>query len=186
MTIRSKKPLIIAAVVIVVFILGSFLLAELGNLMDPGGIPIGPEDDTENIAAPDFTVYDSEGNAFLLSSVLGQKPVVISFWASWHEPCHEQLDAFASVYPQYKDDVVFVMISAIDNEKETLQSASDFALAKAYPFETYTDKDQSAILAYGVRSVPTTYFINSQGLVKLGAQDPIDEATIRQGMAAIL
>ena len=39
-------------------------------------------DEAEKVSAPDFTVYDREGNEVHLSDYVG-KPVVLNFWASW-------------------------------------------------------------------------------------------------------
>ena len=40
------------------------------------------DDEPEKIPAPDFTVYDIDGNEACLSDYLG-KPVILNFWASW-------------------------------------------------------------------------------------------------------
>ena len=45
----------------------------------------GTDIEGETNTAPDFTVYDEEGNAYLLSDILGE-PIVLNFWASWCPP----------------------------------------------------------------------------------------------------
>ena len=48
-------------------------------------------------AAPDFTVYDAEGNAYQLSDFRG-KPVILNFWASWCGPCKMEMPDFDEAY----------------------------------------------------------------------------------------
>lgn len=131
--------------------------------------------------SPDITFYDLEGNSHSLSELRG-KPVVINFWASWCPPCKHEMPFFDSVYNELGEDINFVMLNMTDGKEETLETASKFIANNSYAFPVYYDTDQSGMITYQVSSLPTTYFINSEGYLVTGAIGAIDEETLRLGI----
>ena len=113
-------------------------------------------------AAPDFTVYDQDGNAHSLSEFRG-KPVILNFWASWCGPCKMEMPDFDEKYGEYGDQVHFVMVNLTDGSQETVETASAFIAAEGYSFPVYFDTERSGAIAYGVSAVPVTYFIDEEG-----------------------
>jgi thiol-disulfide isomerase/thioredoxin len=118
----------------------------------------------QGIEAPDFTVYDLEGNEVHLSDYLG-KPVILNFWASWCGPCQMEMPDFQETYLERGEDIHFLMVNMTDGSQETRESASSFIAGTGYTFPVYYDTDYEAAIAYSVYSLPTTYFIDAEGYV---------------------
>lgn len=147
------------------------------------------EDDTdaepEKAMAPDFTVYDLEGNEVRLSDYVG-KPIVLNFWASWCGPCQMEMPDFHEKYLTLKDDVHFLMVNMTDGSRETVDTASAFIEKQGYSFPVFYDKDSDAAATYGVYSLPTTYFIDSEGYAVAHAAGAIDGETLQRGIDMVL
>ena len=135
--------------------------------------------------APDFTVEDLNGNPVKLSDFLG-KPVVINFWASWCSACKSGMPAFQQAWETYGDQVEFLMINLTDNNQETLNSAKEFLAGTDYTWPVYFDTQLSAAMAYGVRGIPVSYFIDAQGSLIAGANSALDYETLQYGISLIL
>ncbi len=134
--------------------------------------------------APDFTVYDLDGNPVQLSQFRG-KAVVLNFWASWCGPCKREMPDFQEKYLELGDKVHFLMVNLTDGTTETVASASGFVASQGYTFPVYYDTASQAANAYYVSSIPTTYFINAQGKLIAQATGAIDGATLQRGIDMI-
>jgi len=142
-------------------------------------------DENAPFMAPDFTVYDREGNTVRLSDFRG-KPVVLNFWASWCGPCKREMPDFQEIYEKYKDDIHFVMVNLTDGAQETMKTATNFLDSSGYTFPVYYDKDTDAAYTYQVYGIPVTYFINSEGHLIAQGSSALDAETIKRGIEMIL
>ncbi len=140
--------------------------------------------DAERTMAPDFTVYDLAGNEILLSDHFG-KPIVLNFWASWCGPCQSEMPDFDEAYAELGEDIQFMMVN-LTTGRETLDSASSFIEENGYSFPVFYDTDLEAASAYGAYSLPTTYFIDSNGYVIAQAVGAINRETLQRGIEMII
>lgn len=112
--------------------------------------------------APDFTVYDANGNAVKLSDFRGKKPVVINFWASWCSYCKSEMPYFNQAYLKYKDSVEFLFVDRNGNG-ETQAAGLSYLKNNGYSFTTCFDSNGQAADAYGVSGIPASFFISKSG-----------------------
>ncbi len=140
--------------------------------------------ETELYKAPDFTVYDSNGNAVKLSDYFG-KPIVLNFWASWCPPCKMEMPDFNDIYKEKGNEYQFLMVNLTDNSRETVETAKAFIESTGYEFPVFYDKDIDAARKYNTYSIPVTYFIDKDGNMAAYAQGAIDKETLLKGMDMI-
>jgi len=136
--------------------------------------------------APDFTVFDSKGHEIHLSDFAG-KPIVLNFWASWCPPCKSEMPHFNEVYANLSEDndVVFMMVDLTDGSRETQSDGANYVEEQGYDFPVYFDNEQEAANAYGISSIPTTIFIDSDGNIATGYKGAIDKETLITGIELI-
>jgi thiol-disulfide isomerase/thioredoxin len=195
-TYKILKLLIWVLAFAVVIVGASVLYDRLSGEVHLGGIATTPqateytgdavaETEEQPSLAPDFTVYDLEGNAHKLSDFQG-KPVLLNFWASWCGPCQMEMPDFQDFFEKYGEQVHFVIVNLTDGQQETVESASAFIEEKGYTFPVYYDTDIDAAMKYSVSAVPVSYFIDAEGRFVAWAQGAMDADMLQQGMDMVL
>lgn len=128
--------------------------------------------------APDFTLTDQNGDNVKLSDYRGKK-VILNFWATWCPPCRAEMPHMQEFHENNADgDVVIlaVNLTAQDNGEEAIRSFIDeFGLTFSIPM----DETGSAAQAYQIRTVPTTYILNTKGEIAQKIVGPMDEQIMK-------
>lgn len=91
------------------------------------------------------------------------KPLVVNFWASWCGPCELEAPDLAALYEKYQDQVEFYAINLTDSD--TLAKAEEFVEKYQFTFPVLLDQKGEASTAYRILAVPTTYFIDQNGVI---------------------
>jgi thiol-disulfide isomerase/thioredoxin len=98
---------------------------------------------------------------FTLSSLDQTKPTYIKFWASWCQPCMEQMPHFEKLYQQYGDKVNFVAVNININEKRREISKVQQRFKLSMPI--YLDQQGQLALALGLVGTPYSVLLNQKG-----------------------
>ncbi|MHA6251194.1 TlpA family protein disulfide reductase [Oceanobacillus sp. CAU 1775] len=111
--------------------------------------------------AVDFELETLDGEMLRLSDLQGEK-VILNFWASWCPPCREEMPEMQEFYEEYNEDIKIIAV----NYNETDETVKDFIEEFNYTFTTPLDRNGAVGDNYGVLSLPTTYFIGTDGKIQ--------------------
>jgi cytochrome c biogenesis protein CcmG/thiol:disulfide interchange protein DsbE len=117
--------------------------------------------------APAFTLQTPLGesvslNDFVDRQGLGGQPVVLNYWASWCGPCRIETPQFQNASVKYKNQIAILGI----NQGEPASTVTEFGLSYGLTYPLLVDADNRVSRLYNVISLPTTIFIDRQGIVQ--------------------
>jgi peroxiredoxin len=108
---------------------------------------------------PDFSLTNAEGKKISLKDFRG-KTLFLNFWATWCEPCREEMPAMEKLYQDYKNQNFIVLaINVKDRKQEALAFVKELKLTYPIAF----DPTAEVASLYGAWGLPTTYIIGPKG-----------------------
>ncbi|UCF61444.1 MAG: TlpA family protein disulfide reductase [Anaerolineaceae bacterium] len=147
-----------------------------------GGLIPSPR---EGFLAPDFTLDLAGGGQLTLSELRGEV-VLINLWTSWCPPCRLEMPSLQRVYEANRERGVEVLaINMTYQDSET--AAVEFVQELGLTFPVLLDRTGEVGYKYQLRSLPTTFFVDRQGVITqviLGG--PMSEVTLQTALESLL
>lgn len=134
------------------------LFGDLGGGAERPPHPMVGED------APTFDVKHLDGADFSLGEELGEKVIVLDFWATWCGPCTAALPGLAKVARELDGEEV--AIYAV-NQGESEVEITEFLTAEELDLQVLLDQDGSIGELYGVEGIPMTAVIGKDRRVQV-------------------
>jgi cytochrome c biogenesis protein CcmG/thiol:disulfide interchange protein DsbE len=157
-------------------------LSEIGIGADgsndsSGFIDVGDE-------APNYTLLDLDGRNISLADFRGQ-PVIMNLWATWCAPCRIEMPALQEAIERHQEQGLVILAL---NQGETADVARQYFYDEmGLTFTPLLDENSSVAATYsGMNVLPTTYFIDQEGIVSAIHRGPLTTGQIEGYLAEII
>ncbi|MBV8085808.1 MAG: TlpA family protein disulfide reductase [Chloroflexi bacterium] len=139
--------------------------------------------------APSAPLVGRPAPAFKLNSLAGAqqslvdyrgRPVVLNFWATWCEPCKEEMPALQTEAAKRTD----LVILGIDNVEPAVR-VRPFVAQYGITFPILLDQDGTVIEQYRIIGMPTSFFVDRSGMLRASFQGALTPDVLSQDLAAI-
>jgi cytochrome c biogenesis protein CcmG, thiol:disulfide interchange protein DsbE len=169
---------IVALVVLVALLAGS---ASLMRLWIKTAIPRGPAPGpNKGLLAPDLSARTATGALIRLGDFHG-RPVVLSFLASQSEPCRAVATELEATQSRRSGSAILMGVTSQDTKTVAQQFVTQYKL----DFPLLLDEDGRISALYHVRSVPTTFVIDRDGVIVEIVDGPITRDRLRTILDAL-
>jgi len=158
----SQRKLLIVAIVVSVA-LTIFFFERSPHASKSGVTPGNP--------APDFTLPQLNGASLQLSTYRG-KIVLLDFWATWCEPCRQEIPAFVDLQNKYGAQGLQIVGVSMDDGPEPVQI---FCQHFKMNYPVVMGNARLGDLYGGVLGLPIAFLIDRDGRIRkrhIGATDP--------------
>ena len=119
----------------------------------------GPAEDVGD-TAPQMSFEDFDGRTTSMADFEG-RPTVVNFWASWCPPCIAEMPDLEAVFQEFDGDVAFLGL----NTQDTREQADRLVEQTGVTYDLALDPDGALARAFGLFTMPTTYFVDADGNV---------------------
>ncbi|MFQ5585576.1 MAG: peroxiredoxin family protein [Thermodesulfobacteriota bacterium] len=165
MTTGEKKgsagTIVGVVVVIVVVVVGFVMFGKKGKF----------EPIVAGKVAPAFELPDLEGRMVSLSQFKG-KVVFLNFWATWCEPCEEEMPSMEYLYNELKGKNFEMVAVSIDSKGPGV--VQEFVRKYGITFPVLHDRKGKVKERYKTTGVPETFIIDQNGVVAEKVWGPRD------------
>ena len=118
---------------------------------------------TTPIEAPDFELEDMDGEKYSLRSYRG-KVVILNFWATWCPPCRREIPSMEALHQAFKDEPFAILaINEWETEDHVFAFMGELPVEPSFPI--LFDKDSEVAQSFGVKGLPTTLLLDTEGMI---------------------
>ena len=112
--------------------------------------------------APVFEATTLAGQPIAMADLKG-RVLLVDFWASWCDPCREEIPELEVLYQEFRDRGVEIIAVSVDRKRE---NAEAFLAKHPVTFQVIHDKNRAIADRFKPRAMPTAYIIDQAGVVR--------------------
>ncbi|MGN7426548.1 redoxin domain-containing protein [Cytobacillus praedii] len=141
--------------------------------------------DTEEIGlqegnkAPDFQLKTLNDTDVKLSDLQGKK-VILNFWATWCPPCKAEIPHMQDFYESRNKTEVEILAVNLTTSEKNPGKIKEFVTERRVSFPVLLDQEGEIGDQYRALTIPTSYLIDSNGIVRKKIVGPMDKEMMEQ------
>ena len=170
-----------SAILLFVLIFGLFWLEESRSIGVGATGSASVEAALVGYTAPDFLLQTTANEELRLSDLRGQ-PLVVNFWATWCGPCRAEMPALVRLEAEHAGVARVIGV----NQGESAEIITAFADELNIVYPLLLDPGNAVNRQYGVRGLPTTLFIDRDGVIRDQIVGAASEAVLAARLEALL
>lgn len=133
----------------------------------------------EGNKAPDFQLKTLDDADVKLSDLRGKK-VILNFWATWCPPCKAEIPHMRNFYVSSDKSKVEILAINLTTSEKNPKNVKGFIKDRNVTFPVLLDQDGDVGVQYQAITIPTSYLIDSQGIVRKKIVGPMDKDMMNQ------
>ena len=113
---------------------------------------------------PSVSLKDLNGNTIDTGKLNNNgKPIVICFWATWCSPCKKELNNYAELYDDWKEETGVKIIAVSIDDQRSMTRVAPYINSVSWDYDILLDTNKQFAQALGVNNVPHTFLIDGNG-----------------------
>lgn len=179
----TRRRLEWATLIVLVALLGAgWIYLSRDPTPSVGAVPVNTAPFVGNLA-PDFTLQTLDNETITLRDFTDAgQPVVLNFWATWCPPCRVEMPYFDRASTRYDGRAAILSV----NQAESPETIRAFAEKNGLTYPLLIDQDMRVNNLYGILNLPTTLFIDKNGVVKEVLVGTISQAVLDDRIEKLL
>ncbi|MFT9846672.1 peroxiredoxin family protein [Aneurinibacillus sp. REN35] len=129
--------------------------------------------------APDFVLKAMDGTEKKLSDFRGKK-VIVNMWATWCPPCRAEMPDMQKFYEKNKQKGIEIVAINLTQSEKNKNSVPAFIQEFGLTFPVFLDEKSEIANTFQVQAIPTSYIIDSNGIIHQAITGPMDYDTMEK------
>jgi len=135
-----------------------FVLFVLSALIAAGGVASAQDSLVSRL--PSVKIKDVKGNIVNTADLSkDDKPVIVSFWATWCKPCINELQTYHGLIDEWKEKYGASIVAVSIDDSRNSSKVAPFVKSRGWTYQVLLDLNQEFKRAMNVNNVPHTFVV---------------------------
>jgi len=118
---------------------------------------------TKKERVPSFTLKTLDGEIFNIVDHVGEKVIIINFWATWCPPCRAEIPGFVKLFEKYRDKGLLIVGISLDRGSNAESIVRNFIKEYKVNYPAMMGNEEVVKKFGGITAIPTTFILDKKG-----------------------